>query len=298
MEIRWLQSFIAVAEELHFSRAARRLNLAQPALTAQINQLERAIGTPLLLRTNRVSGLTAAGKALLPEARSIIDHLGRLVGTASRAGKGEIGELRIGVIPPAATTSLAGSLRKFSAQFPTVGLSVRQGDQALLLERLSNRELDLVIGRPVPRRHGPAHLAQRRLLREEQGIIVREDDPLARSERVAVGKLNGMRLLLLRDNIYFGQLLLGHAAKHGATLYPVHAAQDFPSLHWMVRSGLGIAPCSLLLADGLPRGLVALPLNPPPSQIPINAIWIGPQPEPAVTRFLDLNSSGPTIENR
>jgi len=72
IELRWLRSFVAVADEMHFSRAARHLRLAQPALTAQIRQLEREVGSQLFERTNRTQGLTAAGQALLPEARALI----------------------------------------------------------------------------------------------------------------------------------------------------------------------------------------------------------------------------------
>ncbi len=100
-----------------------------------------------------------------------------------------------------------------------------------------------------------------------------------------------MRLLLIRGNAHFGQHLLAHASRHGATLQPVHSAQDFPSLHWMARSGLGTAPCSLLLADSLPRGLVAVPLDPPPSKLAINAIWQGSAPTPPAVQFLELLSA-------
>ena len=72
VELRWLKSFLAVAEEMHFSRAASRLNLAQPALTAQIRQLEEAVGARLFERSNRMGGLTPAGRALLAEARAVV----------------------------------------------------------------------------------------------------------------------------------------------------------------------------------------------------------------------------------
>ena len=84
VELRWLKSFLAVAEEMHFSRAARRLNLAQPALTAQIRQLEEAVGARLFERSNRMSGLTPAGRALLGEARAVVQHAETLPPACSR----------------------------------------------------------------------------------------------------------------------------------------------------------------------------------------------------------------------
>ena len=89
IELRWLRSFVAVADEMHFSRAARRFRLAQPALTAQIRQLEGEIGSLLFERTNRMRGLTIAGRALLPEARVLVersDSLSRMVKQASLGG--------------------------------------------------------------------------------------------------------------------------------------------------------------------------------------------------------------------
>jgi DNA-binding transcriptional LysR family regulator len=286
IELRWLRSFVFVAEEMHFSRAARKLNLAQPALTTQIRQLEHAVGAPLFERTNRMGGLTAAGRALLPEARAMVERAGSLINTVKRAALGETGHLRLGVIPPAATVALAECLRIFAQELPGIELTVQQGNQDKLIDRLLGNELDLLIARPTANDQQGGALRQRRLFSEEQGIIIREDDPLAKQSSVAVTKLANRHLLLLRGNVHFGQLLLGHAARHGIRLTAVHVAEDFPSLHWMVRAGLGIAPCSLLLADGLPRGLVAKKLKPAPARLEINAIWCGAKPAPAAARLI------------
>src|ERR1700733_781307 len=103
IELRWLRSFLAVAEEMHFSRAARRLHLAQPALTSQIQQLERALGSSLFERSNRITGVTPAGLVLLPEARSLVERADKLSEMVKRAARGETGRLRLGVVEPAAT---------------------------------------------------------------------------------------------------------------------------------------------------------------------------------------------------
>jgi DNA-binding transcriptional LysR family regulator len=97
-----------------------------------------------------------------------------------------------------------------------------------------------------------------------------------------------MRLVLLRGNPYFGQNFLEFAAKHGVPLTATHAADDFPSLHWMVRAGLGVAPCSLLLRDTLPAGLVARPVRPMLPKLEIHAIWRGRVPPPTAARWLKL----------
>jgi len=283
IEHRWLRSFIAVAEELHFSRAARRLHLAQPALTAQIRQLEAALGAPLLRRTNRVEGLTPAGEALLPEAREIV---GRAEGLGRRlrlGAQGEVPRLRLGIIPPAAIEPLAEAVRTYALAEPTTEVTLRQDSQAALLGALRAGDLDLAICRPP---EDEAGLGSRRLLTEEQGILLRADHPLAASASVPLARLDGVALLLLEGNAYFGQHLLSHAARHAVTLRARHAAIDFPSLHWMVRAGLGVAPCSLWLAPTLPAGLAVRRLRPGPARLSLHACWRGEQPSAPAARWL------------
>jgi DNA-binding transcriptional LysR family regulator len=284
LELRWLRSFLAVAEEQHFSRAARKLNLAQPALTAHIQQLEEALGAPLFERTNRMRGLTAAGRALLPEAEAIVKRAEGLPRKVREVAHGEQGVLRLGLIPPAATAAVAESLRRLAREASSVEVQVRQGNQDRLENRLQDGDLDLVLGRPPE----SGTLAHRRLFTEEQGVLLRGDDPLAQSDVVPLRNLDGLRLILLRGNPYFGQNFLELAAKYGVPLTATHVADDFPSLHWMVRAGLGVAPCSLLLRDTLPAGLVAKPVRPMLPRLEIHAIWRGRVPPPTAARWLKL----------
>lgn len=128
-ELRWLRSFLAVAEEQHFSRAARRLNLAQPALTAHIRQLEAVLGAKVFERTNRMGGLTAAGRALLPEAEAIVSRADALERKVRGVAHGEVGLLRLGLIPPAATSAAADSLRRLRRETPDIEVQVQQGYQ-------------------------------------------------------------------------------------------------------------------------------------------------------------------------
>ena len=101
VELRHLRSFLAVAEELHFGRAAVRLHISQPPLSQQIRRLEDEVGARLFRRTNRRVQLTPAGQAFLDEARRAIASVERAVGAAQRAERGEIGELVIGYVTSA-----------------------------------------------------------------------------------------------------------------------------------------------------------------------------------------------------
>src|SRR5947209_20453245 len=98
IELRHLRYFVAVAEELHFSRAAQRLNVAQPPLSQQIRKLEQMIGHQLLARTSRSVSLTAAGQALLETARRTLRNVHREIEDTRRIGRGEVGSLNIGVV--------------------------------------------------------------------------------------------------------------------------------------------------------------------------------------------------------
>ncbi len=282
IELRWLRAFVTVAEEGHFSRAASRLNLAQPALTAQIQHLEEAVGAKLLERTNRLNGLTSAGHALLPEARLLVSRADGLAARAREAARGEVGLLRLGLIPPAATRAVADSLRDFARTHPAVEIEVRHDTQDRLETLLADGELDLVLGRPAER----AGLGQQRLFVETQGVLLHAKDPLAELAVVPLKALSGRRLILLRDNPHFGRNFLDLAARHGVGLQALRSAEDFPSMHWMVRAGLGVAPCSLLLGDSLGTGLTARPLKPRLPTLPIHALWRGPAVPPAANAWL------------
>lgn len=197
---------------------------------------------------------------------------------------GATGLLRLGVIPPAATSAAADSLRRLIHELPGVEVQVRQGYQDRLENLLLDGDLDLMLGRTPESKS----LAHRRLLVEEQGVLLRTDAELAKREVVPLRDLAGLRLVLLRGNPHFGQNFLELAAKHGVPLTAFHAAEDFPSLHWMVRAGFGVAPCSLLLADALPGGLVAKPIRPPLPKLEIHALWRGRLPPPPAARWLKM----------
>ncbi len=138
-----LYQFIAVAEELHFGRAAKRLHMTQPPLSMQIRNLEEDIGVALLLRTKRHVELTEAGKVLLVEARRVIDQVDRAVTLAQRAGRGEIGNLRIGFVSTADYSLLPPLLREFRQRYPDVNLSLRELTTDAQLQALADGHLDI-----------------------------------------------------------------------------------------------------------------------------------------------------------
>src|SRR5262245_6712487 len=122
MELRHLRYFLAVAEELHFSRAAERLKMAQPPLSQQIRQLEDELGVRLFERSNRRVQLTDAGRLILEEAKRAIEQADRVAAMARNAAEGSAGFLRVGFSSSAPYTTLPEILRAFRARFPKVVL--------------------------------------------------------------------------------------------------------------------------------------------------------------------------------
>jgi DNA-binding transcriptional LysR family regulator len=143
MELRQLRYFVAVAEELHFSRAALRLNLAQSALSSQIRTLEQELGGPLLVRSTRRVELTPAGAALLEDAREVLAAADEALARARALARGESGALVIGSLGPAPGGVFAPLLARFGTMHPNVRLEVRALDFTELIDGVRERRADI-----------------------------------------------------------------------------------------------------------------------------------------------------------
>jgi DNA-binding transcriptional LysR family regulator len=142
IEIRHLRYFIAVAEELHFGRAAKRLHIAQPPLSQQIRRLEEMLGHALFLRTSRDVRLTAAGEELLERVRHTLAKVDADVAAAQRIGRGEAGALTVGFIGSGMLTALPKMLGRYRRQYPQVDLQLREFHTAGLVNALLNGTVD------------------------------------------------------------------------------------------------------------------------------------------------------------
>jgi DNA-binding transcriptional LysR family regulator len=153
LELRHLRSFIAVAEELHFGRAAQRLHMAQPPLSQQIRRLEGIVGSRLLARTSRSVALTPAGAAFLERARRILAQAEESVEEAARIGRGEAGTLDVGFVSSAITLGVPERIQAFRRAYPAVYTRLHEGTTAQTVARLVRGEVDLGVvrdGEPAP----------------------------------------------------------------------------------------------------------------------------------------------------
>lgn len=142
IELRHLRYFVAVAEELHFGRAAARLHLAQPPLSQQIRKLEEILGYALFVRTSRTVKLTAAGEAFLNSARRTLRNVRDDMEEARSIGRGDVGSLRVGFIGSGMLTPLPAMLGQYRRQYPRVQLQLRETYTSGVVQSLSKGTLD------------------------------------------------------------------------------------------------------------------------------------------------------------
>lgn len=175
-----LAAFIAVAEELHFGRAAERLNMTQPPLSRQIQKLERIVGTELLERDNRKVQLTPAGLAFLDEARRLLTLAGRAPATARRIASGRTGILRIGFTAASGYSVLGPLLEQISGIVPDVDIELQELVTGEQLDGLLTGELDLGLARPP---FDARTFDSRLMSRESMVLAVPSGHPLAALDR-------------------------------------------------------------------------------------------------------------------
>lgn len=242
IDSRLLEAFLAVAETLHFGRAADRLDRAQSVLSRQVRALEKELGTPLLRRGRRSAvSLTDAGVALLAEGRAVPGQLARAAIAAQRAGRGEIGRLVVGYVVSAATSGvLPGALAQFHSARPDVEMELTALETPRQLAALREGSLDLGLLRP--RSVYPEGVQTRVVHREELLLAVATGHRLAR-RRVRSAALAGERFVLPQfdEEDGFGANL-AHLARLGGFLPgPVLRVRDFLTALCLAAAGYGLA---------------------------------------------------------
>lgn len=240
MDLRRLRYFVAVAEELHFGRAARRLNVSQPPLSVQIRTLEREVGAPLLVRTQRRVELTEAGRVLLEEARRLLGQAEAAVMHARRAAEGAIGRLAVGFVSTVDYSILPPLVRRFRQKHPGIALKLLEltGDRQQAL--LQSGELDLGLSiLPSPL----AGLTMRPVFREPLIAAVPANHSLAGRRRTALRSLAGEPFIQFPREMAPGLYDLAIAAcrKAGFTPHLAQEAIQMQTILGLVAAGLGVA---------------------------------------------------------
>ncbi|MCO7262110.1 LysR family transcriptional regulator [Dickeya zeae] len=243
IELRHLRYFIAVAEELHFGRAAERLHISQPPLSQQIQALEEQIGAQLLERNNRNVRLTQAGELFLKEAWAIISQVNQAAERAARIQRGEIGELNIGFTSSAPfVKQVSRSLLQFRQRYPEVHIQMMEINTKQQIAPLLDGKLDLGVMRNNPL---PDTLRHQLLLHEPMVAVVHEEHPLA---SVPGGHIS-IQQLANEPFVFFAREVgtalydevMNLLKKYGITPYITQEVGEAMTIIGLVSSGLGVS---------------------------------------------------------
>jgi len=239
MELHQLEYFVAVAEEASFTRAAARVHVAQPGVSAQVRRLEAELGQQLLDRSGRSVRLTGVGAAVLPFARAALDAVeGARLAVDELAGLVR-GRVTVGMVNGCALPDLAGLLAAFRDRHPGVTITLTEDGSDRLTELLRDGRLDLaVIGSA-----GPAEPGLETVLILEDALVaaVRQDDPLAARRHIMLAELAGQPLVCLPRGTGVRAALEAGCAAEGVTPRVVLEASALPMVAQLAALGLGVA---------------------------------------------------------
>ncbi|RRH83688.1 LysR family transcriptional regulator [Variovorax beijingensis] len=285
-----IRCFVVVANELHFGRAAARLHMTQPPLSRQIQQLEAALGVPLLERNQRNVRLTPAGKAFLPEATYLLEASQTAASVARRAASGEAGSISLGYVAGASFVLLPRIVAAARAQLPGLDVVLRDMSSVEQYEALLSGRLDVGIVRAPADR---ADLRSASVVREPFVAAVPVGHPLAARRKLAMADLHGQDLVMYEPGQGGSMYELLTAAFHAAHVAPryVQYVRQTYCVMGLVSSGIGIALVQASAAGLRVPGVVARPIALPPDTVSeMHLAWraADEKTNPAVERFRRL----------
>lgn len=246
MELRQLGYFVALAEELHFGKAAKRLHMAQPPLSQQIQRLERELGVQLFFRSSHNVELTPTGSMLLPQVRETLRAAEKTSRLARAVAAGDVGEVRIGYVSSALYIGLPAVIRRFRRSHPNVGLVLTQASVNTQIESMRHDKLDVGFIRTIEQVPG---LTSHLLGATELLAVLPDDHPLAEEDPLQLGMLRDevfLRFPSVEDPLQVDYITRA-CAQAGFTPKTEEAASDIQSVIALVAAGLGV---SLLPATG------------------------------------------------
>jgi DNA-binding transcriptional LysR family regulator len=250
MELRHFRYFIAVAEELSFTKAARRLHISQPPLSQHVQEIERELGTLLFRRNRSHVALTDTGRLFLDEARSVVQQASHAVDMAKRAGRGEVGILRVGFTATAPFTHVfSAAIRAFRRESPSVRLDLEYSMTEPVIEALRTNELDVGFVRPMADSL-PDDIATLLVMSDKLMAVLHADHPLADLKRpIPIEMLAHEPFVLRASGAHSGYYEQIYQCCIQAGFFPQIAqeAKEAVTILGLVAAGLGVTilPASL-----------------------------------------------------
>ncbi|MCW5652844.1 LysR family transcriptional regulator [Hydrogenophaga sp.] len=293
VELRQWRQFVALAEELHFGRAALRLHMTQPPLTQAIAGLEAALGVRLFDRTRRSVQLTPAGQALLPEARELLARAQALPGLARAAADGEVGHLRLAFVSTVGYELLPRWVLAFRQRWPQVALELTEATGDVQLELLARGEADAGFMLHSPG-FAMAGLAHARIASEPLVVALPQSHPLATQEQPRLQALLDEPLVIfprrILPSVHDAVFQLYHAA--GRAPRVAQEAIQMQTIVNLVAAGLGLAWVPHSVRQFQRTGVVyrspALPRGRALPTCETSLVWRADAVSPTLARFMDF----------
>lgn len=295
IEVRQARYFLAVAETLHFGRAAEQLGMSQPPLSQAILQLERQLGVQLLDRTGRRVKLTETGRAFAEECRTLVAAAQHAHEVATQAEAGLVGTLRVGVVTSALSEPLLSTLAEFRRARPRVELQIMEVDTGVGQEAVGRHEIDIAVIRPS----APVRGLRMRPWRHDQFVIaLPQRHPLAgdTTEPVDLSRFADEPWVWLRREAspdYHDQLM-ATCRRAGFTPDARHLANSILTQLTMVACGLGVTLVpNVTAARSFDHPIAYRPLTDPADIVELSLVTRSGTHEPLVQEFLRIASGRP-----
>lgn len=287
IDLRQMELFVAVAEELHFGRAAARSGMSQPPFSQQILRLERELGVALLHRTSRRVALSPAGVALLAGSRELIARRDRVVDTVRRTASGDAGILRIGFSASSAVGVLPMIVRQLRLDLPDVTLQIDDRDGIDIASAIRAGALDAAIVRgPFP----PDGMVVETLCRDGFVAVLPASHSLAGHGELTIADLSGNDFILFprisSPGLY--DTIISLCADAGFSPVVVQEANAWLSVVGLVDGGLGITVAPAMAACACPQGVVAIPIAKTRRCTELAVVYRIGSLNPLVIRFRDI----------
>ena len=286
MELRHLKYFVAVAEELHFGRAAEKVQITQPVISDQIRRLEQELGIKLFFRTKRIVQLTEPGKIFFKEAKQILARVEKAIAEVQKAERGELGSLTIGHTGPALYTLLPKMIRTFRDRYPQVELVLKEICTNEQVEALNAGAIE--VGFLHPPIEGDFEFIS--IMKEKMILALPEDHPLTTFTQVPISKLSNQPFILFPqpEGPYLYSRLLSICQQAGFSPQVVQEVTPQPTMIGLVAAGIGVSFVSSSLQSINRPGVVYRELDVATPELELVAAWKSKKVSPVLAKFLQV----------
>ncbi len=287
LELRHLKYFKAVAEELHFGKAAEKLFITQPALSRQIKQLEEILEVDLLKRDKRNVELTESGQYLLDEAEYVFNHLNFIKKNIQHIDSGDEGELRIGFVGSAMHTVIPGLISSVQKENPGIHTELTELPNQDQIDRIRNDELDIGFIRSM---RLPEGLEKKNVYEETFSLVLPSDHRLNRTNFESVKQLENESFILFSSQYSHGyfEKIMSIFEDQGFSPKVAHQSVHANTIFRLVEQKLGIGIVPTSLTDGFALDFKRIELTNILQRTTLSAIWKKDHRNQLLTSFLEL----------